>query len=177
MQRVAFAGGCFWCVEAVLKRLRGVVSLTSGYAGGRTENPTYYDVVDGNTGHVEAVELIFDSQIVSFDILLSVFFAFHDPTTLDRQGNDVGAQYRSMIFYTTEGQKVEAENFIKKLEKERVFVNKILTEVKALDKFFKAEEYHQNYYETNPNQPYCQLTIDPKIAKLRAKFSHLLKDV
>jgi len=176
MQRVAFAGGCFWCVEAIFKRLRGVVSVESGYAGGSTENPSYYDVVEGNTGHVESVELVFDTEFISFDILLSVFFAFHDPTTLDRQGNDVGTQYRSMIFYTREEQKVEAENFIKKLEEDKVFINKILTQIKPLEKFFKAEEYHQNYYDTNPDQPYCQLTIDPKIAKLREKFSHLLKE-
>lgn len=176
MQTIVFGGGCFWCVEAVFKRLRGVVSIRSGYAGGATENPSYYDVVEGDTGHVEAVELVFDSEVISFDILLSVFFAFHDPTTLDRQGNDVGTQYRSMIFYTREEQKVEAENFIKKLEEDKVFINKILTEIKPLDKFFPAEDYHQNYYDTNPDQPYCQLTIDPKIAKLRAKFLHLLKE-
>jgi peptide-methionine (S)-S-oxide reductase len=176
MQRVAFAGGCFWCIEAIFKRLRGVVSIESGYAGGHTDTPSYYDVVDGETGHVEAVELVFDTEFISFDILLSVFFAFHDPTTLDRQGNDVGTQYNSVIFYTREEQKIEAENFIKKLEEEKIFIHKILTKIKPLEKFFKAEDYHQNYYDTNPNQPYCQLTIDPKIAKLRAKFSHLLKE-
>lgn len=176
MQRVAFAGGCFWCVEAVFKRLRGVVSVESGYAGGFTENPSYYDVVEGNTGHVESVELVFDEEFISFDVLLSVFFAFHDPSTLDRQGNDVGTQYNSVIFYTSEEQKTEAEKFIQKLEEDKVFINKILTKIKPLEKFFPAEDYHQNYYDTNSNQIYCQLTIDPKIAKLREKFSHLLKE-
>jgi peptide-methionine (S)-S-oxide reductase len=176
MQRVAFAGGCFWCVEAVFKRLRGVVSVESGYAGGFTENPSYYDVVEGNTGHVESVELVFDEEFISFDVLLSVFFAFHDPSTLDRQGNDVGTQYNSVIFYTREEQKIEAEKFIQKLEEDKVFINKILTKIKPLEKFFPAEDYHQNYYDINSNQIYCQLTIDPKIAKLREKFSYLLKE-
>ncbi len=174
-QTIVFGGGCFWCVEAVFQRLKGVSSVLSGYAGGETKNPNYYSVSGGNTGHAEVIQVVYDPQVVSFEVLLSVFFAFHDPTTLNRQGNDMGTQYRSAIFYTTENQKQEAEKFIQKLEEEKTFANKIVTEIKQLDTFYEAESYHKNYYDNNQDQPYCQIMIDPKIAKLRSKFSHLLK--
>lgn len=176
MQKVVFGAGCFWCVEAVFQRLRGVISVTPGYAGGEKDNPNYYAVANGTTGHAEVIEVAYDSKVISFDILLSVFFAFHDPTTLNRQGNDVGTQYRSAIFYTTFEQKEESVRFIENLEAEKTFANKIVTEIKPLEKFFEAESEHKNYYNNNQDQPYCQFMIDPKIAKLRTKFSHLLKD-
>lgn len=174
-QKVVFGAGCFWCVEAVFGRLKGVSSVLPGYAGGKTKNPNYYSVAGGNTGHAEVIEVVYDPAVVSFDTLLSVFFAFHDPTTLNRQVNDIGTEYRSAIFYTTPDQKQEAEKFIEKLEEEKTFANKIVTEVVPLDTFYEAEDYHKNYYENNQDQPYCQFMIDPKIAKLRSKFSHLLK--
>jgi len=174
-ETIVFGGGCFWCVEAVFQRLKGVVSVISGYTGGEMKSPNYYAVAGGSTGHAEVIRVEYDPEVISFDTLLSVFFAFHDPTTLNRQGNDVGTQYRSAIFYTTLEQKGEAEKFIQKLEEEKTFSNKIVTEVVPLDTFYEAEEYHKNYYDNNPDQPYCQFMIDPKIAKLRAKFSHLLK--
>lgn len=175
-EQIVFGGGCFWCVEAVFQRLKGVVSVVSGYAGGEGKKPNYYAVAGGETGHAEVIQVIYDPGIISFDILLSVFFAFHDPTTLNRQGNDVGSQYRSSIFYTTPEQKEQTEKFIQKLEEEKTFANKIITEVEPLDTFYEAEGYHQNYYNNNADQPYCQFMIDPKIAKLRSKFSHLLKE-
>lgn len=175
MQTVVFGGGCFWCVEAVFQRLRGVESVTPGYAGGEQDNPNYYAVANGGTGHAEVIQVVFDPSLISFETLLNVFFAFHDPTTLNRQANDVGTQYRSVIFYTTPEQKLESEKFIAQLESDKVFSNKVVTEVKPLEKFFEAEDYHKNYYNNNADQPYCQFMIDPKIAKLRAKFSHLLK--
>ena len=174
-ETIVFGGGCFWCVEAVFQRLNGVSSVLPGYAGGSMPNPNYYAVAGGKSGHAEVIQVVYDPDVVTLDTLLSVFFAFHDPTTLNRQGNDVGTQYRSAIFYTTPEQKEEAEKFIQTLEEEKTFSNKIVTEVAPLDKFYEAEEQHKNYYDNNSDQPYCQFMIDPKIAKLRAKFSHLLK--
>ncbi len=173
-EKIVFASGCFWCVEAVFQRLKGVTSVLPGYAGGNTKNPNYYAVSGGNTGHAEVIQVVYQPEIVSFETLLSVFFAFHDPTTLNRQGNDIGSQYRSAIFYTTEHQKQEAEKFIEKLEEEKTFTNKIVTEIQPLNTFFEAESYHKDYYNNNSDQPYCQVMIDPKIAKLRTSFSHLL---
>lgn len=177
MQKVVFGAGCFWCVEAVFQRLRGVISVTPGYAGGERDHPNYYAVANGTTGHAEVIEIVYNPEVISFEILLSVFFAFHDPTTLNRQGNDVGTQYRSAIFYTTLEQKEESVRFIENLEAEKTFANKIVTEVQPLEKFFEAESEHKSYYNNNQDQPYCQFMIDPKIAKLRTKFLHLLKDV
>ncbi len=174
-QTIVFGGGCFWCVEAVVQRLKGVESVISGYSGGEKENPSYIAVSSGTTGHAEVVKVEFDPAIISLDTLLSVFFSSHDPTTIDRQGNDVGPQYRSAIYYTSEEQKKEIEKFIQNLEDEKTFSGKIVTEVQPLKNFYPAEEYHQNYYNQNKEQGYCQFVIDPKIAKLRAKFSHLLK--
>ena len=169
------AGGCFWCLEAVFEQLRGVENVESGYAGGQTENPTYRHVCGGETGHAEVAQITFDPAVTSYSDILDVFFATHDPTTLNRQGNDVGTQYRSAIFYHTPEQKQAAEAKIAELTAERLFPRPIVTEVVPLERFFKAEDYHQGYFRTNPAQPYCQYVISPKMAKFRKKFAHKLK--
>jgi peptide-methionine (S)-S-oxide reductase len=170
-----FGGGCFWCTEAIFARLRGVESVQSGYSGGHTANPTYEQVSAGHTGHAEAIQVEFDPNTIKYTDLLNVFFATHDPTTPNRQGNDIGEQYRSVIFYSSPEQKKDAEEFIKNLETEETFADPVVTEVTSLNKFWPAESYHQRYYEQNENKPYCQVVISPKIAKLRSKFSALLK--
>jgi len=175
IEKAVFGGGCFWCTEAIFMRLNGVESVESGYAGGTVDNPSYEQVSMGNTGHAESIQIEFDPNVIKYEDLLNVFFATHDPTTLNRQGNDVGTQYRSAVFYTTPQQKQTAEEFIKKLEDEGIYDNPIVTEVSALDKFWPAESYHRRYYDQNQNKPYCQLVISPKISKLRAKFAPLLK--
>lgn len=175
LEIAVFGGGCFWCTEAIFIRLRGVESVESGYAGGHTDKPSYEQVSEGRTGHAEAIKIEFDLSIIKYADLLNVFFATHDPTTLNRQGDDVGEQYRSAVFYTSPEQKQQAEEFIKKLEDEGTYEDAIVTEVTALNKFWPAESYHRRYYEQNQNKPYCQLVINPKIAKLRAKFTPLLK--
>lgn len=168
-----FGGGCFWCTEAIFQNLRGVLSVESGYTGGHKANPTYEEVSGGDTGHVEANKIEFDPGVISFRDLLEVFFAMHDPTALNRQGNDVGTQYRSAIFYSSEEQKKQAEEFIAGAQKD--FDSPIVTQLKPLGEFYKAENYHQNYYNQNPDKPYCRLVISPKLQKLREKFSVLLK--
>lgn len=170
-----FAGGCFWCTEAVFDELRGVRSVVSGYAGGTTKNPTYEQVCSGSTGHAEAIKIDFDPGQISFRDLMTVFFATHDPTTLDRQGNDAGTQYRSAILYANEEQKQQAEAFIKELEVARTYKNPIVTSLEPLREFYPAEDYHQNFFANNPYQPYCQYTIPPKLNKLHKQFSQLLK--
>jgi peptide methionine sulfoxide reductase msrA/msrB len=160
-----FGGGCFWCVEATFKMVKGVISTAPGYAGGTTVNPTYEKVCEGDTGHAEVVKIEYDPKIISYEGLLKIFFISHDPTSLNRQGNDVGTQYRSIILYTDELQKEIAENFIKNLESEKVFSKPIVTEVTALDTFYEAEEYHHDYFAKNPDATYCQAVIAPKIAK------------
>ena len=175
LETAIFGGGCFWCTEAIFTRLKGVMFIQSGYAGGSTPNPTYEQVSTGKTGHVESIQIEFDPTVIKFADLLNVFFATHDPTTLNRQGVDVGTQYRSAVFYTTPQQRQEAEAFIHQLEEDEVYDDPIVTEVSPLTKFWPAESYHQRYYETNQNKPYCQIVISPKIAKLRAKFASLLK--
>ncbi|MEM9362528.1 MAG: peptide-methionine (S)-S-oxide reductase MsrA [Bacteroidota bacterium] len=169
-----FAGGCFWCTEAVFQRLNGVKEVISGYTGGAIKNPAYREICTGRTGHAEAVKIVFDASKVSYTELLEVFFATHDPTTLNRQGNDVGTQYRSEIFYTTEEQKAEAEAFISLLEKESVFASPVVTAISEEKPFYKAEIEHQNYYNDNKRQPYCQFIINPKIKKLNQHFSNKL---
>ena len=170
-----FGGGCFWCTEAVFDELRGVKSVVSGYAGGSTKNPTYEKVCGGGTGHAEVIKIDFDPTEITFKDLLTVFFATHDPTTLNRQGNDVGTQYRSAIFYANEEQKREAEAFIKELNDSKVFGNPVVTTLEPLGEFYEAEDYHQKYYANNPYQPYCQYMIPPKLNKLHKQFSALLK--
>lgn len=174
METAVFGGGCFWCTEAIFVRLRGVESVESGYSGGRIENPNYQQVSEGNTGHAEAIKIEFDPSIIEYKDLLNVFFATHDPTTLNRQGNDIGTQYRSVVFYTSDEQRDAALKFIKELEDNGTYED-IVTEVVRFDKFYKAESYHERYYEKNSEQPYCQIVIDPKVAKLRQKFSELMK--
>jgi peptide-methionine (S)-S-oxide reductase len=170
-----FAGGCFWCTEAVFDELRGVRSVVSGYAGGTTKNPTYEQVCSGTTGHAEAIKIEFDPGQISFRDLMTVFFATHDPTTLNRQGNDAGTQYRSAILYANEEQKQQADAFIKELDAAKGFKNPIVTTLESLGEFYPAEDYHQKFFANNPYQPYCQYTIPPKLNKLHKQFSQLLK--
>ena len=169
------AGGCFWCLEAVYDQLKGVQEVESGYSGGKVTNPTYQQVCNGTTGHAEVVQLTFDPQVVSFEDILDVFFTIHDPTTLNRQGNDVGTQYRSAIFYHSPEQKVTAEKVIAKLNAEHLWNAPIVTEVAPFDKFYRAEDYHQEYFEHNGNQPYCRVVVAPKVAKFRKHYMDKLK--
>jgi len=170
-----FGGGCFWCTEAVFDELRGVRSVVSGYAGGTTKNPTYEQVCSGSTGHAEVIKIDFDPAEISFRDLMTVFFATHDPTTLNRQGNDAGTQYRSAILYADPQQKAEAAAFIKELDEARTYKNPIVTTLEPLTEFYPAEDYHQKFYANNPYQGYCQYTIPPKLTKLHKQFSALLK--
>lgn len=174
-ETIIFGGGCFWCTEAVFQQLRGVNRVTSGYAGGTTPNPSYERLISGWADHAEVVRVEFDPEIISLEIVLTVFFASHDPTTLNRQGNDVGPAYRSLILTTTEQQEHAAKVMIEKLEAEHVFHDPIVTEVRPAGEFTEAEAYHQDFYKKNPQQRYCQVIIDPKIAKLRQTFAHLLR--
>ena len=169
------AGGCFWCLEAVFEQLRGVTKVTSGYAGGHVPNPSYEAVCTGTTGHAEVVQVTFNPDELSFHDLLGVFFTLHDPTTLDRQGGDVGTQYRSAIFYHDDAQRRTAEEVVRELEAEHVFDEPIVTKIEPLQAFYPAEEYHREYYRRNPNQPYCRAVIAPKVAKLRTKYLEKLK--
>ena len=169
------AGGCFWCLEAVFEQLRGIRKVTSGYAGGHVPNPTYEAVCTGTTGHAEVVQVEFDPSEISYRDLLGVFFTLHDPTTLDRQGGDVGTQYRSAIFYHDDEQRRTAEEAIKELAAEHVFDDPIVTKIEPLVAFYPAEEYHREYYRRNPNQPYCRAVIATKVAKLRTKYLQKLK--
>jgi peptide-methionine (S)-S-oxide reductase len=174
-QIAVLGGGCFWCTEAVFDELRGVHSVVSGYAGGTTDNPTYEQVCSGRTGHAEAIKIEFDPEQISFRDLLTVFFATHDPTTLNRQGNDVGTQYRSTILYADDQQKEQGSAFIRELEAAKTFGKPIVTTLEPLTKFYPAEDYHQKFYANNPYQPYCQYSIPPKLDKLQQRFSQLLK--
>ena len=169
------AGGCFWCLEAVYDELKGVEDVVSGYAGGRVPNPSYEMVCTGTTGHAEVVQIIFDPKIVSFKEILEVFFTIHDPTTLNRQGSDVGTQYRSAIFYHTPEQKVTAEQVIAELNSEHVWDGSIITELKPFEEFYPAEAYHQEYFKKNPNQSYCRVVIAPKVTKFRKQFLDKLR--
>ena len=174
-EAAVFGGGCFWCTEAVFDELRGVVSVMPGYAGGGTKNPTYEEVCGGLTGHAEVIKINFDPGQISFRDLLTVFFATHDPTTFNRQGNDVGTQYRSVIFYADEEQKRQSEAFIKELNDSKTFGKPVVTTLEPLGEFYDAEDYHQKYYARNPYQPYCQYMIPPKLQKLHKQFKDLLK--
>lgn len=172
-QTAVFGGGCFWCTEAAFQRIKGVTRVVPGYAGGQVVDPSYQQVTTGSTGHAEVVQVDFDPDIVSYKDLLKVFFAVHDPTTLNRQGNDIGPQYRSIILYADEEQKKAATDFIADLNKE---VGGIVTEVKPLTEFYEAEEYHHDYFNRNPNAGYCQAIISPKVAKLRKAYAEMLKE-
>jgi peptide-methionine (S)-S-oxide reductase len=175
LQTATLAGGCFWCLEAVYDELKGVHSVESGYAGGHVDNPSYRAVCSGTTGHAEVVQIKFDPNVVSYRDLLNVFFTIHDPTTLNRQGADVGTQYRSAIFYHDEEQKKVAEEVIRDLNAQKIWDNPIVTEVTKFDKFYVAEDYHQEYFARNPYQPYCQVVVAPKVSKFRKHFLEMLK--
>lgn len=170
-----FANGCFWCTEAVFQRLKGVETVVSGYTGGAIKNPAYREICSGRTGHAEGIKISFNPSEISFEELLEVFFATHDPTTLNRQGNDIGTQYRSEIFYTTAIQEKQAKEFIEFLEKERVFKDPIVTAISEEKPFYFAEEDHQDFYNSNPRQPYCQFIIEPKINKIKKYYANKLK--
>ena len=165
-----FGGGCFWCLDGAFRQLRGVESIVSGYAGGRRPNPTYEQVCAGVTGHAEVVQITFDANIISYRDLLGVLFTIHDPTTLNRQGNDVGTQYRSIIFHHSPEQERDARDIIAELERERVWDNPIVTEVVPFSVFYPAEPYHQDYFNKNPNQPYCSAVVAPKVSKVRKAY-------
>lgn len=172
MQQALFGGGCFWCTEAVFLQVVGVHQVVSGYAGGHTLNPSYDDICRGDTGHAEVILIDYDEQQISYQQLLTIFFATHDPTTLNRQGNDIGTQYRSVIYYLNHDQQMTAEETIQNLKNEGV---NVVTELSAAPTFYPAEEYHQNFFARNPYQGYCNFSIPPKLNKLRSNFSHLLK--
>ena len=171
---IVIGGGCFWCTEAVFQRLKGVIAVSSGYAGGHTDNPDYKSICTGMTGHAEVIKIDYKAEEISLEQLLEFFFIFHDPTTLNRQGNDVGTQYRSVIYYANDTEKTIAREAIDKAS--ALYDDPILTELSELPKFFPAEEYHQNYYNQNSNKGYCAFTISPKVAKLRSKYSSFLKE-
>lgn len=173
LEYITFGGGCFWCVDSVLDLLKGVESTTSGYAGGHTKNPTYEEVCTGETGHAEVVQMAYDPKIISYEQLMDVFYFLHDPTQLNRQGNDVGTQYRSVIFYKDDAEKAKALAAMKVSEATGKYSGKYVTEFTKLDQFYPAEQYHQGYYEANPTQPYCSAVVGPKIAKFKKHFGDL----
>ena len=173
--KATFAGGCFWCIEAAFERVRGVEEVVSGYCGGRTENPTYEAVCSGTTGHAEAVQITYDPDTVSYEDLLEVFFEIHDPTTRDREGPDVGSQYRSAVYYHDDEQRAVVESMVEELESSGAYEN-IVTEIESLETFYRAEEKHQDFYEKNPNQPYCQMQIPPKLEKIEKRHAEKLAE-
>ena len=176
MEFIVLAGGCFWCIETIYNELKGVESAKSGYSGGSTDNPSYEAVCSGRTGHAEVVKVTFNPEIISLKEILEIFFTMHDPTTLNRQGNDVGTQYRSAIFYQGDFQRKVTEDIIKEFEEKKIWKNKIVTEITSLTKFYPAEDYHQQYFEKNMNQNmYCKMVVEPKVIKFRKKFFEKLK--
>lgn len=175
LDTATFANGCFWCTEAIFQELKGVHTVKSGYTGGHLKNPTYQQVTEGTTGHAECLQIVYDSTVISFDELLEVFWETHDPTTLNRQGNDVGTQYRSGVFYHNEEQKQKAEQYKKQLDASGAWENPIVTEITAFEKFWPAENYHDNYFKLNQSQPYCYFVIRPKMEKFKAVFKDKLK--
>ena len=175
-EEITLGGGCFWCLDAVYREVRGVDKVISGYAGGSVANPTYEGVCTGSTGHAEVVQITFNSQIISLEKILQIFFAIHDPTTLNRQGNDVGSQYRSVIFYRNQKQKDVIDKVIGEIKKDKVYKNSIVTEVVPFQSFYTAEDYHQNYYSQNREQGYCQIIINPKLGKFKKTFRDNLKE-
>lgn len=175
METATFGTGCFWCTEAIFQDLKGVEKVTSGYAGGHTEGPTYKQICTGTTGHAEVIQIEYNPELISYDALLEVFWKSHDPTTLNRQGNDVGTQYRSVIFYHNDIQKSRAEKYKGELEVSGVWDDPIVTQISPYPKFYKAEDYHQNYYNLNPNQGYCSFVIRPKLDKIKKVFGEKMK--
>lgn len=176
LSTATFGGGCFWCTEAVFQALNGVELVLPGYMGGEKPNPTYFEICNGDTGHVEVVQINYDASVISFEELLLVFFKTHNPTTMNRQGNDVGTQYRSVVFYENDEQKQQAESVIQKLEEEKVFDKPIITAVEPASAFFEAEDYHHNYYKDNRLKPYCSVVIQPKLEKLLHSFRDKIKE-
>jgi methionine-S-sulfoxide reductase len=176
LEKVTLGSGCFWCTEAVFEQLKGVKSAVSGYSGGLLQNPTYEQICSGTTGHAEVIQVTYDPSQISFTDVLRVFWETHDPTTLNRQGNDVGTQYRSAVFYHTEAQRKLAEEYKKQLDGSGTFKSPIVTEITKFEKFYPAEQYHQEYFALNPNQQYCQYVIRPKVEKFRKEFVDLLDD-
>lgn len=177
LETATFAGGCFWCTEAVFKRLKGVEEVISGYTGGRVENPTYEQVSNGDTGHAEAIQIKFDPNVISYQQLVEIFFKLHDPTTLNQQGADIGEQYRSAIFYSDEEQKEIAERVLAQFEKDKIYDDPIVTEISQLTNFYEAEDYHQDYYDQNrSSNSYCRVVIDPKIQKLYRDFKDRVRE-
>ena len=174
-ETITLGGGCFWCLEAVYEQVEGVAAVESGYSNGQVDRPSYEQVCTGNTGHAEVVRVSYDPSVISLRDILEIFFVIHDPTTLNRQGNDVGTQYRSVIYYDNADQKAVAEKVIADLTKDKLFDRPIVTEVQPLDVFYRAEEYHQGYYRNNPGQGYCQFVVAPKVSKLRNHFASKLK--
>jgi len=170
-ETATFGTGCFWCTEAVFQQLKGVLKVSSGYSGGHVDNPTYKEVCEGTTGHAEVIQVVYDPSVISYDTLLEAFWQSHDPTTLNRQGNDVGPQYRSVVFYHNAGQKEKAEKYKARLEAEKVFDKPIVTEISPFSKFYVAENYHQDYYNQNGSQPYCYYVIRPKLEKFKKVFA------
>jgi peptide-methionine (S)-S-oxide reductase len=170
LEQATFGAGCFWCTEAVFQNLKGVSRVVSGYMGGEKENPTYDDICNGDTGHAEVIQVEYDQELISFEELLLVFFKTHSPTSLNRQGNDIGTQYRSVIFYHNQDQKQQAQMMIDKLTRELVFDKPIITEISPVSHFYEAENYHQNYFNQNSNKPYCAFVIQPKLNKLLSEF-------
>jgi len=175
MELATFGSGCFWCTEAIFEKVKGVESVVSGYSGGKVKNPTYREVCTGNTGHAEVVQITYNPEIITFKDLLEIFWKMHDPTTLNRQGADVGTQYRSVIFYHTDKQKEIAENYKKKLDEANIYKNPVVTEIAPFESFYKAEDNHQEYYENNKFQPYCSFVITPKMEKFKKVFKDKLK--
>lgn len=176
IQTATLAAGCFWCVEAVFERVNGVISVVAGYTGGNTIKPSYDEVSSGRTNHVEAIQIEFNDSIIAYKDLLRIFFLTHDPTTINQQGSDIGTQYRSVIFYKDEQQRIDAEEVKKETEDKKIYSNPIVTEITSLTKFYPAEEYHQNFYNNNREYPYCKIVIDPKLLKLRKEFAEKLKE-
>ncbi|MDB5007218.1 MAG: peptide-methionine (S)-S-oxide reductase [Mucilaginibacter sp.] len=175
LQKITFGNGCFWCTEAIFETVKGVKNVASGYMGGHSQNPTYKEVCSGNTGYAEVIQLQYDAEVISFDELLLIFFKTHNPTTLNRQGNDIGTQYRSAVFYETEEQKQQAEAMINRLTEAKVFEHPIVTEITPASEFYKAEDYHQNYFTNNQRNPYCAAVIQPKLYKFVKEFTEKIK--
>ncbi|MEO8232237.1 MAG: peptide-methionine (S)-S-oxide reductase MsrA [Ignavibacteriota bacterium] len=175
LETATFGSGCFWCNEAIFERVKGVSKVVSGYSGGSVDNPTYKEVCNGTTGHAECTQITFDPAVITYDELLEIFWKMHDPTTLNRQGNDVGTQYRSVIFYHNDEQKQKAEYYKKELTEEKIWNKPIVTEITKFEKFYPAEDYHQEYYDNNPNQGYCAYVITPKVEKFEKIFKDKLK--
>ena len=175
LEKATLGGGCFWCTEAIYKSLKGVTEVIPGYSGGVSENPTYQEVCTGNTGHAEVIQITFDNQRITFDEILEIFFKVHDPTTLNRQGNDIGTQYRSVVFYHTDAQKMSAEALIAKINHSAVHPDPVVTEVSPFKTFYPAEDYHHNYFERNKNQPYCSFVVAPKVEKFKKVYIEKLK--